>query len=469
MEGTFLAVVDADRIQDYIFAPRQLKLIRGASAILLDINFSHSFQLLREYGSGNLDEHGEVTEARLDQNPLQRWEIVYAGGGNVYVLFREEDSAKKFAVAACSLYRKHGVSASATAAYVPWGQSFRATLESAQEAVMIRKSSAATPAQTFSNPYWKICEACGGAPAAHWSRNPVTGISILCAACKVRRSHGQRALYLDEVSPGLRPPPDFEIMAAQARPENYLALVYIDIDRLGRFFEEIHPLAPEDYRKHSMHIRDTIKKGVIAGCQSACATTPVDSCAPFEIILLGGDDAILMLVAQAVRPFLRSFREIFQERLPNLTFSAGVVWAHHHLPIAQYTYHAKDLLCSAKAGGGGRIDYLVVSESMVRGRDKGSRRTMRPYSFEDFDNLFKTIAALKRQGFPSNKAHQLYAMAFAEESQGALDYLCWFSRLEPSHRSTVCRFFPQGLWQEHPRRATGAADLAELWDFVEAE
>jgi hypothetical protein len=176
----------------------------------------------------------------------------------------------------------------------------------------------------------------------------------------------------------------------------------------------------------------------------------------------------VILAAQGVHPFLRKFREVFREKLPDLTFSAGVVWAHHHLPIAQYTFHAKKLLRSAKAKGGGRIDYLVVSESMVSGRDEYSDlRTLRPYSFEDFDHLVETIVAWKGEDFPSNKAHQLYPMAFEEESQGTLDFLYWISRLERRHRDAACRFFQQGLWQQQPWRATGAADLAELWDFVE--
>ena len=278
----------------------------------------------------------------------------------------------------------------------------------------------------------------------------------------------ERAPYLDQIPGGLLPPHDFEVIAANARPDNYLALVYLDVDKLGRFFENIDPLPPETYRKHSLHIRDSVEEGVLAGCRAASVATPAGSSAPFEILLLGGDDAIIMLTAQAVFAFLRQFREVFREMLPCLSFSAGVVWAHHHLPIAQYVHHAKSLLRSAKAEGGGRIDYLVVSESMVRGlEDRSTERTLRPYSLEDFASLSDTIRNWKQADFPSNKVHQLYPLAFEGEDQGTLDFLYWISRLKPHHHAAACGFFKQGLWQRQPRHATGAADLAELWDFVE--
>ena len=470
MEGTFLAVVDADRIQDYIFAPRQLKLIRGASAIQRDLNLRYSLELLRNsgYGPGNVDPGCDILDEGVDRNPGQKWEVVYAGGGNLYALFRESRAAEEVADDICALYRKHGVTASATAAVAPWAGTFRETLQNAQAKVTVRKTAVSAVADPISRPYWRASDACGGAPATHWARNPVTGERMLCRACEARRGRSEHAPYLDEIGTGLKPPRDFEAIAETARPESYLGLVYLDVDQLGRYFDNIDPLPPELYRRHSLRIQSTVKDGVIAGCRAACETGTIGSAAPFEILLMGGDDAVVMLAAQLVFPFLKRFREVFQRELTALTFSAGIVWAHHHLPISQYVHHARRLLRSAKAEGGGRVDYLVVSESMVRERDESARHTLRPYTLEGFDNLYGTIRDWKGARFPSSKAHQLYSMAFEEEDQGALDFLYWLSRLEEHHRAAACRFFGQDFWQRQPRRATGAADLAELWDFVEA-
>lgn len=470
MDGTFLTVVDADRIQDYIFAPRQLKLIRGASAIQRDLNLKYALELLRDggYGPGNVDPACDILDEGIDQNPAQAWEVVYAGGGNLYALLREARAAERVATDICALYRKHGVTASATAAVAPWAGTFRETLQNAQTKVMARKTAVSAVAGPISRPYWRPCDACGGAPATHWTRNSVTGERMLCHACEARRGRSEHAPYLNEIGPGLKPPHDFGAIARAARPENYLALVYLDVDQLGRYFDGIEPLPPEVYRRHSLHVQRTVQEGVLAGCRAACKTAAVGSTAPFEILLIGGDDAVVMLAAHMVFPFLIGFREVFQRELAALTFSVGIVWAHHHLPISQYVHHAKRLLRSAKAEGGGRVDYLVVSESLIRERDKSARHTLRPYTFEGFDNLHGTICDWKEASFPSSKAHQLYSMAFEEESQGMLDYLYWLSRLEERHRTAACRFFGQDFWQRQPRRATGAADLAELWDFVEA-
>ena len=467
MHGTYMAVVDADRIQEYIFAPRQLKLIRGASAIQRDVNLIGTLELLRDpvYGAGNI-ECNAILDSSLDQHPAQMWEVFYAGGGNVYALFRDGAAALRFTDAARALYRKNG--ASATGAVVAWVESFDRTLDYAQAELVARKTSCASPSQALSNPYFKTCEACGLASAACWKRNAVTGERLVCPTCESRRAASNGLSLLKEIAPHLIPPKDFDSIAEKSRPDGYLGMVYVDVDRLGRYFEEKKPLTAAKYRSESLRIRDAIKYSVFAGCRAASEACGESSTAPFEVLLLGGDDAIVMLASQAVFPFLRRFREEFHTGIADLSFSAGVVWAHRQLPIAQYIHHAKKLLRNAKADGGARIDYLIVSESMVRERTGNGAETHRPYSFESFEKLVETVGAWKKTGFPSSKAHQLYAMAFEERTQATLDFLYWTSRLELHHREQARLFFAEGFWKFEQRHATAGADLAELWDFVEA-
>ena len=467
-----MAIVDADRIQEYIFAPRQLKLIRGASRIQRDLNLKYLPELLRKFGAGNTvagEGLSEITDRSLGREADLDWEVVYAGGGNVYVLFRNQDRAKSFAREACLLYGRHGGSARATSAVSAWAGDFQSTLEETQRLLFARKTSPANSEAPITSPYWKSCEACGTGPASRWVRNRVTGERILCEACEKRRKASERSPYLDQIAPGMEAPEELGAIAAQSRPENYLAMVYLDVDKLGSYFERVGPLTTDSYRVLSLKIRNSVEAGVIEGCRRA--SKGAGSVAPFEILLLGGDDAVVVMAAQAVRPFLNGMSEVFARELPDLTFSAGIVWAHHKLPVAEYLRHAKKLLRSSKAAGGCRVDYLIVSESMVKGLEERSwDRTLRPYPLQELEGLFGAIAGWKGAGFPSSKAHQLYAMAYEEEAQGTLDYLYWLSRLESEHRGLAQRRFMGGLWEKTPRGwATAAGDIAELWDFVEAE
>ena len=396
--------------------------------------------------------------------------------GNIYVLFRDESLARRFANETCALYRKHGGSASATSAVAPWTGSFRETLEKAQNRLMARKTSPSLSQNHLSNPYWKVCESCGLESASNWGRE-----RILCTGCEKRRSQSSSSPFLGRIGSLLSPPrrleapEDFGGIGALSRPENYLGFIYIDVDKLGRFFDRLPQFDPAHYRRTSLLIKNTVETAVIEGCAAASEATESGGTAPFEILLLGGDDAMLVTSAQAVFPFLKKFRKSFQDSLaaeaPSLTFSAGVVWAHSHLPISQYVWLAKQLLRSAKAAEGDKdkLDYLIASESMVAGLANRDRtRTLRPCTFDDFDRLSGEIRKWKRSGFPSSKAHQLYPMAFEEKPQGTLDFLYWLSRLEKSHRELACEFFKYGFWPKEPYQHTQGADLAELWDFVEA-
>jgi len=260
----------------------------------------------------------------------------------------------------------------------------------------------------------------------------------------------------------LKAPQDFEALGEMASPENWLAMVYLDIDRLGKWLDENRSKSAQEFRQASGDIARTVWDGVVSACASLCGGSQD---APFEILLMGGDDAMVMLPAQHVFSFLRTFGDEF--KLPGLTYSAGVVWAHHHYPIAQYVALGEELLKSAKRGGGDSVDWVVVSEAMVGGigpRGEGPRR--KPYPLGEFLKLAEKAREWKKAGFPANKANELYRIAHMDRDQGIIDYYWLLSRLDEGHPGLVRRDVGPEMWT--PGEGTGAADLVELWDFVEA-
>jgi hypothetical protein len=191
-------------------------------------------------------------------------------------------------------------------------------------------------------------------------------------------------------------------------------------------------------------------------------------------LLLGGDDAVIAMAAQEALPFLDKFKSVFLSEIgkspkdQKLTVSAGLVWAHATYPIAAFVEKAEALLKSAKRQRKGfAVDYMVVTEAMTGDPERELAPTKRPYGWDELARLRDHVRTWKQQGVPSNKVRSLYPMAYEPKLQGELDFLFLKSRLSPDHLKLVREVIPETLFERNSMR-TAAADVVELWDFVEA-
>ncbi len=433
-DGEYLVIVDADRIHDYVFSPQQLKLIRGGSAILRDL----SDEQLLEIATGE-PFHGEV---------------VVAAGGKLIAIFPNLRAAEGFRNKTVETFRRRTATATATSVSIPMGV-WKDTLESADTALEREKSGRKERRFSGGSPYWKTCECCGLHPAAHVYLDEDNKERFPCEACYLRHIEGKK-----NENGEIR---NFETLANGSSPEGYLALVYLDGNRMGKFISDRGSETREAYRDVSNRVRDAVKLGIEKGCEATGR--------PSEILLIGGDDAIVMLQAQSVFAFLNAFHANCQ--VEGLTFSAGVVWAHHHFPIAQFVRRAEALLGAAKRANGtaepqeNRVDFEIVTESMsLATKHQEKKWTKRPYLMEDLNALVTGIQAWKVKGMPTNKVKALYEISRMGKDQAVLEYCFLLSRLTPEHRVLMLAQIPDTFWNGDPPQKTAAGDLAELWDFV---
>ncbi len=196
-----LVLVDADGIQSYVLAAKELKMIRGASALQRDLNFDHLLKMLMEFGDGNLPKKkGRLrpTNDKLDDHPRQQWEIISAAGGNVMVLFRSGEDARSYVSKAEAAFEEQTGVASATGVAVRWiPGDFKGSKERVYARLHSRKSARATPANLLRCAYGKPCESCGlqlAAGKAGWGDD-----KFLCIGCQLRRAAAERSPYLNEV------------------------------------------------------------------------------------------------------------------------------------------------------------------------------------------------------------------------------------------------------------------------------
>lgn len=89
-----VTLLDSTGIQNYIFGSNRLRENIGASELVAQATSSFIEHALREALNEEHDVHDLSTEHPLEDNANQRAEIIFQGGGNVALLFRNIDDAK---------------------------------------------------------------------------------------------------------------------------------------------------------------------------------------------------------------------------------------------------------------------------------------------------------------------------------------------------------------------------------------
>jgi hypothetical protein len=233
----YLAIVDADRIHDYVFSPRQLKLIRGASTVQANLN-EELVPTLRSKGG----------------------KPIYAGGGTVLGRFPNEDNARSFARLAEAQYIERTWTATATSAVGELGEDFRLSMERLKESLERRKTGRSEHGFNVGSPYWKVCQACGQHPAYIG----VADDEFLCQPCKIRLDNSERGLHLEEIEErtgkALRPPKDFSDIGSRSKPDNYMALIYLDVNRLGEHLHDRRSESADAYQEASKAVQGRLRK-----------------------------------------------------------------------------------------------------------------------------------------------------------------------------------------------------------------
>lgn len=441
MAQPHLAIADADRVHEYVFSPRELKLIRGGSSLQKELNQVTLRILAIEKGADK---------------------ILTCNGGTVLATFLDEDSVRDFCRAAEILFLRETHVATVTTAFTPYTDD---TFAEDRERLIFskleyNKRSVRRPAFQAAHPWFAICGACGLYPAVEEERD-----DFLCAACRKRREYSDRN---DDA------PPDLGALGELSNPENYLAVVYIDIDRLGRFLGN-QIKTKEDCETWSTAIDEAVRQSVGGACQSLQRDGDF---APYEVLLAGGDDALVALPASFVFDFLAAFRQRFQEHrrkhgLP--PYSIGLVIAHSHFPIAEFVSLAEDLLRSAKSvHDSDSIHYAVLTASLadrlsVRGSQSadGLRRTGNPYRLPRFLELTTQLREMKGMEAPASKIRDLYRISHQPQLHAEVEYAHLLTRLEARHAAALRTSLGGDLWcEENGLPFTVAADLAEIWDFI---
>lgn len=489
-EPPVLLAADADRVTDYVFETPGLPEMRGASEQLKWLNLA---------GVRGLMDQAGVPSAFVDETPPGC--LVYAAGGGVLALV-PRSKAQHLQANIEHLYPLHtGVATTTCVAVQTVPEMVRCRFGDLvrQAGHDLRTAKGQKTALPFFEllPFTRRCDACRKRPATRFlPPYPNEPPEARCRACAAKREEGKDRLSEEHEKLGIQSPPsDLESIASAS--DGYIGVVYADGNGLGRWFQETGTVV--EYRDRSKTVQDAVKTALLEALRVHCAGYQH----PFEVILVGGDDVLLIVPAGDALPVACAICQQFENEVSTerLTMSAGVVIAEHHTPVYFLRRLAEDLLKSAKrrmneAKGENEqvsaVDFLVLKGQGTRSAEQAREQVTigpemlllnhGPYTLEELGRLLRQVRQGKRANFPLSQLHALRAALRQGRQASALAFLYQQARA----RDDEVRYFLDDFaaqwsdqanetppWREVRTLRGGAreyhtplADLVDVWDFV---
>lgn len=466
--GKSLIAFDTDHIKGYVFGTDRLKEIRGASS--------------------RLDFLNRVTMRKLGEKSGAR--CIYANGGSgLFVI--DSDKADAFGMEVQKAYRdESGGTASITWVVQKLPDEFqdrdeediKPFLDLLGWKMRNEKGVGAEAVALLSNPFLRPCALCGIEYATRHSReaDPDEQDALVCSSCFQKQlEDGKVKSHITEFIEGssvrqelkntlwyrvikelkkrdyeflkwTERPSDFNQFANFRGAKNYYGLIYADANSMGTIFDR-----PEcgqlSVRKR---IADGMDKSIYEAVADAIAKylkmndhlKPRTEWSeknrppfPFDILLLGGDDIMIVVpatVALDVALFISErFHELTKEVDPQgkgYTLSVGVVLAPVKYPFGLLRKLAESTLKFAKEEGAKRrgaedengitlINFITVTGGIPHAFKRTYKRelsteyndgkkfyaTLRPYSPEHLSLLLQAIRVGKKKELGRTKLHQL--------------------------------------------------------------
>ncbi|RLC92546.1 MAG: hypothetical protein DRI79_00260 [Chloroflexi bacterium] len=447
--GLALFSADVDKVKEYVFESTRLPEIRGASMILDKLNLGWPRS---DYKQGDSRQPKNVREVFLQARLPTRYHkqdknpdcIVYVGGGSLLALvpIALAEILKKEIEA---LYARETCVATITCVWQPVAaddvQKCLDDLMARQSLLLRRAKEEKDPLPFFEAiPPARRCQSCGIRPAAEPSETRPE-LRWLCRPCKkkVEQSKKHRGknqwtqkfvsellagrldcdpkAYLNGYEPtaqtfdSVQSADNLEEIAQASQDNKTIGFIYADGNGIGCLVEGSKTIG--DYRRKSCILHRAMRQAVFTALGRHLhiahdilreATGKHVDIHPFEIITIGGDDALLIVPGDRALDIALTLGRTFEAELSQheeftgrrATLSVGLVIADRRNPVYFLRTLAEDLLKSAKkrdrelAEKGqspteGTLDFLVLKSQTMLSRDLTDLRSHFPWTIISAD------------------------------------------------------------------------------------
>ncbi|MGH2498446.1 MAG: Cas10/Cmr2 second palm domain-containing protein [Ktedonobacteraceae bacterium] len=464
-----LVALDTDHIKQYVFATDKLKEIRGASSILDNLN-------------------RRIMQQIADDKEFHATPVYTNGGAGLFLVDGDKEVAKKFGQRIQQAYNREtvgGASITFAVEEIPsniqdaWNDDIWDTLELLRYKLAKKKNIPPDISTLPSHPFLYLCDACGTRYAERKdydeARDEISRDRRYCEVCiakrredgkvkdgiddiiKERKGTGEVKFsathpftwekvikflsddYIDSIPGGTERPPDFNELRGIAGGKNYLALIYADGNAMGQLMSEFKSLAK--IRETAESIDDAVYEAMSDAISKhlKVVDTRTPPMFPFDILLIGGDDIMIVTSSSIALDVARTIAVTFFEQTrgkgPNgkdCTISISVVLAPVNYPFGLLQDLAQSTLKFAKTSaaknppktaygdtvinfmtvtGSNSLNFNKVYDSLRKKtedeKDPDFYATLRPYSVEELTELLNMIRQGKQRGLGRTKLHQL--------------------------------------------------------------
>ncbi len=396
-----LVIVDTTQIQPYIFGSNRLRENIGASFLVAQATGEWALSCVPEPHNVETAAAGKLNgNSILDPSSSLAAEVIYAGGGNVVILFRGGNEADAFERDLSKKVLADAPNLQLVIAHSDFNRSdsLAKTLQDTFEKLAVEKQSRRQAAPVWGLGVMQMCRSTGfpAVDLVEVAEDDIYPASaeIHAKIKAVKQANKRLDDYLDrkELS-AYRFPYDFDNLGRSKGEESYIAIVHADGNGMGKLVQAISQEYETDdegliwtLRQFSDNVKDASKRALNTALGALIRRLGQDDVhkdvirhrnafgdllsevvlspdkenpdggyfLPFRPIVFGGDDVTfvcdgrlgLSLALVYLKAFEQATEDIFKKRL---TSCAGVSIVKSHYPFAQAYDLAEQLIGKAKA------------------------------------------------------------------------------------------------------------------------
>lgn len=379
-----LLAVDTAGIQKYIFGSNRLRANIGASHLIASVTGRWAFEAILEAtheigGDHNVvDVDGTLSDITIER-PDTAAEVLYGGGGNFVVLFRNRNMQKRFVQALSRRVLQEAPGLRLMIHSVPFVLGKDVLGEKLKQLFQDMKVKRSTEPNAMPAAGLSVTVMCRSTalPAVDMAgktdddeeRPASAEVLAKLAAANTANIRLERTFPLEQ---GHQYPLDFDDLGRTRGEASLIAVVHADGDGIGKKINDMgnQYKHPAQSREHIEHLR-WFSRNLAQAAQNAqratvehlwqLASDNVEVAelferhyVPFRPLVFGGDDVTfvsdgrigLALTLEYLRRFQSETKRLLDE---SLTASAGVAIVKSHYPFARAYELAEELSKSAKA------------------------------------------------------------------------------------------------------------------------
>ena len=486
----FIVILDTPSIKKYVFEASALKDIRGASAILDGLNRGWLLELDQKWSADeNIYEKQIVVYKNfLQDTGVELEEFIFANGGSGLMIVKAENESALECLQEKlqKLYREN--TCDAIAPLMAWCKYNKDDFEGCMEEVhwILRRSrSKRHLASDISNPWAKydeelsdhiaetLHEGAGSGPDEKykWISN-ISNQRKKYAANRANKDVERMVWKEFEKYLGfsIRPAQSLDCIGEKTdkkekktekgdRKDGKIAVIYADGDSMNRTIKSF--ISASQYQEFSQKIDQAVREATfyalksvflekLEGAKRAC----------FDIILLGGDDILVVVPAEYAGEFViqagKKFSEIVKKEH---TLSFGISVSGTHTPFSQMTDQAENCMKNAKKiEGVCSVDFHVNrsafypeiyqyrEKEFIQKREfdrngqqekEANQLICRPFSLSDFEKYVLASKKLKEKKVPASRLYNIAASLKQGKNRGHVGWIQGVGRAKTDQKKAL--------------------------------